>query len=72
MSLMQDGRRLFSAALDLRRRELTRRRLGCVLVMYPFMTLRIITGIYWQALLLKLRGCRTYVHPGKRLAVRSR
>jgi len=71
MSLMQDGRRLFSAALDLRRRELTRWRLAHVLVVYPVMTLKVIAGIYWQALLLKLRGCRTYTNPSK-LPARSR
>ena len=71
MNLTRDGRRIFSAVLDLRRRQLTSRRLACVLVAYPLMTLKVIAGIYWQALRLKLRGCRTYVHPSK-LAARSR
>jgi DUF1365 family protein len=72
MSVTQNGRRLFTAALDLHRRELTGRRLAWILVAYPFMSLQVIAGIYWQALLLKLRGCRTYVHPAKRLPARSR
>jgi len=63
MSCSARGERVFTAALDLRRRELTTRRMACVLLRYPFMTLQVIVGIYWQALLLKLRGCRTYAHP---------
>jgi len=65
MSVTRDGRPLFTAALDLRRREITGASLAGVLVVYPFMTLKVIGGIYWQALLLWLRGCRTYVHPHK-------
>lgn len=72
MNLHREGRRIFSAALDMRRRELTGRRLASVLVAYPLMTLKVIAGIYWQALRLWLRGCRTYVHPSKRFPVRSR
>jgi DUF1365 family protein len=72
MNVTQNGRRLFTAALDLRRRELTRLQLVRMLVAYPFMTLQVIAGIYWQALLLKLRGCRTYTHPGNRLPAKSR
>jgi len=70
MNVTQNGRRLFTAALDLRRRELTRARLAGILVAYPLMTLQVLAGIYWHALLLKLRGCRTYVHPGKRMPAR--
>jgi DUF1365 family protein len=66
MTLERNGRRVFTAGLELRRREITPRRLACVLFRYPFMTLRVIAGIYWQALLLKLRGCPTYAHPGQR------
>lgn len=72
MSLTRDGRRLFAAGLDLRRRELTSRRLRCMLVAYPAMTLKVIAAIYWQALKLWLRGCRTYLHPHKEAAVKSR
>jgi DUF1365 family protein len=36
------------------------------------MTLKVIAAICWQALRLKLRGCRTYVHPGTQQPVRSR
>jgi DUF1365 family protein len=72
MSLTRDGRRLFTAALELRRREITRRRLAGVLLAYPLMTLKVIAAIHWQALRLKLRGCPTHVHPAKRQPARSR
>jgi DUF1365 family protein len=61
---------VFTAALELRRREITPRRLAGVLFRYPFMTLKVIAGIHWQALLLKLRGCPTYVHPAKQSPAR--
>jgi DUF1365 family protein len=70
MSCTHGGERVFAATLDLRRREITGRRLACMLATYPLMTLKVITGIYWQALLLKLRGCRTHVHPNKNLPAR--
>jgi DUF1365 family protein len=36
------------------------------------MTLKVIAAIYWQALRLKLRGCRTYAHPDRELPAGSR
>jgi DUF1365 family protein len=62
----QDGRRLFDASLDLRRREITRRRLGRVLVQYPLMTVKVVAMIYWQAVRLILKRAPFYTHPRKR------
>jgi hypothetical protein len=62
----QDGRRLFDASLGLRRREITRRSLGRVLLQYPLMTVRVVAGIYWQAARLILKGTPFYTHPRKR------
>jgi len=70
MTVTREGRRLFTAALELRRAEMTPRRLASTLFRYPLMTLKVIAGIYWQAWLLKLRGCRTYAHPGKQSPAR--
>jgi DUF1365 family protein len=72
MSVTHDGERVFTAGLDLRRRELTRHTLARALIAYPLMTLKVIAGIYWEALKLKLRGCRTYVHPAKQPPARTR
>lgn len=71
MRCRRSGERLFAAALTLSRREIGGAALASALARFPFMTLRVIAAIYWQALRLKLRGCPTYVHPGKRLRARS-
>lgn len=58
------GRRLFDATLNLRRTPLNRGNLTRMLLLYPAMTLKVITLIYWQALKLKLKGTPFYDHPG--------
>jgi DUF1365 family protein len=63
MACARAGETVFTAALDLRRRELTGVALARALLVYPLMTLQVIVGIYWQALRLKLRGSRFYAHP---------
>lgn len=62
----QQGRKIFDASLDLRRREISRRRLGRVLLRYPLMTVKVIAMIYWQAARLTLKGAPFYTHPRKR------
>lgn len=37
--------------------------LAKTLIQYPFMTVKVITGIYWQALKLKLKGVPFHDHP---------
>jgi len=68
----QNGRRLFDASLELKRREVTRRDLGRVLVQYPLMTVKVVAMIYWQAVRLKLKGAPFYPHPRKRPAAAER
>jgi len=55
--------RAFDATLRLRRRPLTRRTLASVIVRYPPQTLRIVAGIYGQALRLKLKGAPYHRRP---------
>ena len=64
----QQGRHAFDATLSLERREITPAALAGVLLRFPFMTLRVVLLIYWQALKLKLKGARFYTHPAKREA----
>lgn len=40
--------------------------LARILIQYPLMTVKVITGIYWQALKLKLKGVPFYDHPKTR------
>jgi DUF1365 family protein len=62
-SRRSDGESVFDATLSLRRRAITPRALRRVLVRYPFITARITTRIYAQALRLKLRGASYFPHP---------
>jgi DUF1365 family protein len=59
-----DGALVFDAQLALRRREISRSTLTRVLVRHPAMTLRVLGGIYGQALRLRLKGARWHAHPG--------
>lgn len=55
--------RAFDATLRLRRRPLTYRTLASTLVRHPPQTLRIVAGIYGQALRLKLKGAPYHRRP---------
>lgn len=63
MKDLQHGKEIFHATLDLQRIEITPSRLNRLLISYPFMTVKIITAIYWNALLLKLKRVPFYSHP---------
>jgi len=72
MATHEDDVRIFDANMTMRRTEITGRSLARVLITFPLMTMRIVGGIYWQALRLWLKGTPFYPHPGKEkeLAVR--
>lgn len=61
----KNGQRVFSASIALQRRDITPASLARVLAVYPFMTLKVIGGIYWQALRLWVKRCPFYPHPAK-------
>jgi len=54
---------VFEARLELTRRELRRTRLLRMLLQHPWMTGRIIQGIYFQAFRLWRKKCPFYPHP---------
>jgi DUF1365 family protein len=64
--LCRKGIRLFDASLRLKRREITKPGLNRVLLTYPFMTLKVVALIHWQALRLWHKGAPFYTHPAKK------
>jgi len=60
------GGKIFDATLVLEREEIAARSLARVLISFPFMTLKIILAIHWQALKLWLKGVPVHDHPGKK------
>jgi DUF1365 family protein len=65
MANYRDGEKLFDAAMLMERKPISARSLAGVLVRFPFMTLKIIFAIHWEALRLWLKGCPVYDHPDK-------
>jgi uncharacterized protein len=63
MQTLDDGDCFFDATLDLHREPWTARSLHRALAVYPFMTVKVIAAIHWQALRLYLRGCTVFAKP---------
>ena len=57
--------RIFNASLNLKFSPVNRRSLSLLLFNYPFMSLKIVAAIYWQALKLKLKGTPYIARPGR-------
>lgn len=65
METARQGDKLFDATLKLEREEISASSLAGVLIAFPFMTLKIIAAIHWQALKLWVKGAPVFDHPGK-------
>ncbi len=61
----KDGKALFDATLVLDRKPISSYSLAGVLVRYPFMTVKIVLAIYFQALQLWLKKTPLHPHPDK-------
>jgi uncharacterized protein len=57
------GQRFFSVTMVLKRRELSRGPMAYVLMRHPWITLRVIQAIHWQAARLWWKKCPFYPHP---------
>ena len=66
MATTRDDERVFEASLTLDREEISGKSLASVLTRFPFMTLKVMAAIHWEALKLWIKRCPIYVHPEKR------
>ena len=63
MILREKDKVFFTAHLDLSRKPVKSGNLAWALLRFPFLTFKVSFGIYWNALLLRLKGCPFYPHP---------
>ncbi len=70
MENYEKGALLFDATMPLQRREITGASLAWALLRWPFMTLKVVGAIHWQALRLWLKKVPVYTHPRYREAAR--
>jgi len=61
-------KKIFDATLNLKRRPITGRSLAAVLLTFPFITLKVIVAIHYQALKLWLKKVPVFDHPDKQRA----
>lgn len=61
----REGARVFDATLVVRRTPITRKTLHKSLRRFPVESFKVIAGIYWHALRLKLKGVPFHSHPDK-------
>jgi hypothetical protein len=60
--------KLFDASLSLAREEITSTSLAAALARFPWMTARVLVGIYWQAFRLWGKRAPYHEHPERRVA----
>lgn len=59
----ENGNQFFDVALSLSREEISARSLSRVMTRYPFMTVKVLGAIYWQAFRLLLKRAPFHDHP---------
>lgn len=63
LSNFEDGERVFDATLNLVAQPFNAKTLSWTVLKFPFMTMKVFAGIYWQALRLWLKGVPFHAHP---------
>lgn len=61
----KDSNKIHEALLNLRKLEFNKTQLLKMLTRFPFITIRIVSTIHWQAVKLWLKGATFYTNPGK-------
>lgn len=68
MKNYSDNQLVFDAALSLREQSITHPVMAKILLKFPFMTMKIIFAIYYEALKLWLKKVPVYDHPDKNIS----
>ena len=63
MDNYKEGEQWFNAYLEMQAEPISKASLSKAIRQYPFMTMKVVLAIYWQALKLKLKGAKFYDHP---------
>ena len=61
----ENGNTFFDVTLSLSREEISARSLSRVMTRYPFMTVKVLGAIYWQAFRLLLKRAPFHDHPSR-------
>lgn len=65
MNNLEESKKIFDATLSLHKKPINAINCARALTVFPFLTVKVVTGIYWQAFRLFLKRTPFYSHPQK-------